>query len=294
MKIPITINRLEDIYDNYDAFILDQWGVMHDGQNGYLNAIKCIEKLYSKKKILTIISNSSRKKEETIMRLPNLGFQSAHFHEVMTSGEMIWLSLKNKNNSEVKNLGKRCFHIYDQTKNEGEIFQKGLEKYIFVKNIEDADFILGCTPFFEKAVVDYIPLLNVAKEKDLLFVCANPDFESLEKKSNSLTFCMGTIAELYNSLGGKTFLLGKPSIEIYKKTFEELKNIKKSKILAIGDSLFHDIKGALNFGVDSLLITSTGIHNDFFDNENPSWKTSNNSLKKLGIKPTYVCKELFF
>ena len=294
MNIPITITRLEEIYDNYDAFILDQWGVIHDGNKGYLNAIQCVEKLYSKKKILTIISNSSRKKEETIMRLPNLGFQPAHFHEVMTSGEMIWLSLKNKNNSEVKNFGKRCFHIYDQTKNEGEIFQKGLEKYIFVKNIEDADFILGCTPFFEKAVVDYIPLLNVAKEKDLLFVCANPDFESLEKKSNSLTFCMGTIAELYNSLGGKTFLLGKPSIEIYKKTFEELKNIKKSKILAIGDSLFHDIKGALNFGVDSLLITSTGIHNDFFDNENPSWKTSNNSLKKLGIKPTYVCKELFF
>ena len=294
MKIPMTITRLEEIYDNYDAFILDQWGVMHDGQNGYLNAIKCIEILYSKKKILTIISNSSRKKKETIMRLPNLGFQPAHFHEVMTSGEMIWLSLKNKNNSEVKNLGKRCFHIYDETKNEGEIFQKGLEKYIFVKNIADADFILGCTPFSKRAVVDYIPLLNVAKEKDLLFVCANPDFESLDKKSNSLTFCVGTIAELYNSLGGKTFLLGKPSIEIYKKTFEKLKDIKKSRILAIGDSLFHDIKGALNFGVDSLLITSTGIHNDFFDNENPSWKTSNNSLKKLGIKPTYVCKELFF
>ena len=274
MKIPITINRLEEIYDNYDAFILDQWGVMHDGQNGYLNAIKFIEKLYFKKKILKIISNSSRKKDETIMRLPNLGFQTAHFHEVMTSGEMIWLSLKNKNNSEIKNLGKRCFHIFDQTKNEGEIFQKGLEKYIFVKNIEDADFILGCTPFFEKTVVDYIPLLNVAKEKDLLFVCANPDFESLDKKSNSLTFCMGTIAELYKSLGGKTFLLGKPSIEIYKKTFQELKNIKKSRILAIGDSLFHDIRGALNFGVDSLLITANGIHRDFFDNKNPSWKLS--------------------
>ena len=294
MNIPTTITRLEEIYDNYDAFILDQWGVIHDGNKGYLNAIQCVEKLYSKKKILTIISNSSRKKEETIMQLPKLGFQSTHFHEVMTSGEMIWSSLINKNDSEVKHLGKRCFHICDQTKNEGEIFQKGLEKYIFVENIKDADFILGCTPFFEKAVVDYIPLLNIAKEKDLLFVCANPDFESLEKKSNSLTFCMGTIAELYNRLGGKTFLLGKPSIEIYKKTFEKLKNIKKSKILAIGDSLFHDIKGALNFGVDSLLITSTGIHNDFFDNENLSWKTSNNSLKKLGIKPTYICKELFF
>ena len=43
MKIPMTITRLEEIYDNYDAFILDQWGVMHDGEKGYLNAIKCIE-----------------------------------------------------------------------------------------------------------------------------------------------------------------------------------------------------------------------------------------------------------
>ena len=116
MNIPTTITRLEEIYDNYDAFILDQWGVIHDGKKGYLNAIKCIEKLYSKKKILTIISNSSRKKEETIMQLPKLGFQSTHFHEVMTSGEMIWSSLINKNDSEVKHLGKRCFHICDQTK----------------------------------------------------------------------------------------------------------------------------------------------------------------------------------
>ena len=105
---------------------------------------------------------------------------------------------------------------------------------------------------------------------------------------------MGTIAELYKNLGGKTFILGKPSIEIYKKTFEKLANIKKSRILAIGDSLFHDIRGAVNFGVDSLLITSTGIHSDFFDNKNPSWKTINNSLKKLQIQPTYICKKLNF
>ena len=75
MKIPLTINGLEEIYNNYDAFILDQWGVMHDGTQGYSNAIKCLEILYSKKKILTIISNSSRRKKDTLLRLPNLGFQ---------------------------------------------------------------------------------------------------------------------------------------------------------------------------------------------------------------------------
>ena len=294
MKTPLTINRLEEIYNNYDAFILDQWGVMHDGQTGYLNAIKCIEKLHSKKKKLTIISNSSRKKKETLLRLPALGFQPSYFHEVMTSGEMIWSSLKNRHNSETKNLGQRCFHIYDENKNEGDGFIEGLEKYSFVKNIQDADFILGCTPFSNKEVVDYIPLLNIAKKKNLLFVCANPDYDTIAKKSNKNTFCMGTIAELYKNIEGETFILGKPSIEIYNKTFEKLKNIKKSKILAIGDSIFHDIRGAVNFGVDSLLITSTGIHNEFFDNKNPLWETNNNSLKKLNINPTYICKSLIF
>ena len=294
MKIPITINGLEEIYNNYDAFILDQWGVMHDGTKGYLNAIKCLEILFSKKKILTIISNSSRRKKDTLLHLPNLGFKQEHFFEVMTSGEMIWSFLRNKNDSEIKNIGKKCFHIYDEKKNEGKNFEFGLEEYIFVKNIEDADFILGCTPFSNKKVLDYIPLLNIAKKNDLLFVCANPDYITAENNPNKDIFCMGTIAQLYNNLEGRTFILGKPSIEIYNKSFEKIKNIKKSKILAIGDSIFHDIRGAINFGVDSLLITSTGIHNDLFDKENPSWKTNNNSLKKLNIHPTYICKYLNF
>ena len=212
MKIPLTINRLEEIYNDYDVFIFDQWGVIHDGQHGYLEAIKCLEILYSKKKILTIISNSSIRKKETLLRLPDLGFQSDHFSEVLTSGEMIWSSLKNKSHNEIQNIGKRCFHIHDEKKNKSKKFENGLEEYVFVKNVENADFILGCTPFSNKQVVDYIPLLNIAKKNDLLFVCANPDYVSLEKKSNKNIFCMGTIAQLYNTLEGRTFILGKPSI----------------------------------------------------------------------------------
>ena len=66
------------------------------------------------------------------------------------------------------------------------------------------------------------------------------------------------------------------------------------KILAIGDSLHHDIKGAINFGIDSLFITSTGIHQKYFDKQNPLWDTDTNILKKLNILPTFICSDFTF
>ena len=105
---------------------------------------------------------------------------------------------------------------------------------------------------------------------------------------------MGTIAELYNNIGGEVIILGKPSIEIYSTVLKNFKDVNNSKILAIGDSIYHDIKGANNFGIDSLLITSTGIHHSFFSKELPKWENSKNSLKKLNILPKYICSELIF
>ena len=76
---------------------------------------------------------------------------------------------------------------------------------------------------------------------------------------------MGTIADLYDHMGGKVIILGKPSKEIYLETFKNLNQIDLSRIIAVGDSLDHDILGASNFGIDSVLITS-GIHKDLFKN----------------------------
>tara|TARA_B110000196_G_C20635513_1_gene426048 strand:- start:121 stop:558 length:438 start_codon:yes stop_codon:yes gene_type:complete len=143
-------------------------------------------------------------------------------------------------------------------------------------------------------VLDYVPILSIAKKNNIPFICANPDFDTVESNSNELIFCLGTIAELYQNLGGKVFYLGKPSIEIYKETLNTINFSDNTKILAIGDSLHHDIKGAINFGIDSLLITSTGIHKDLFDIDTPKWDKENKSLKKYGIEPSYICKDFSF
>ena len=289
-----TIKGLNEIYKKYDLFIFDQWGVMHDGSKGYNNAIDCIKKLHKKNKILTIISNSSKRVEETNKNLVKIGFDPSNFKAVMTSGEMIWQSLFKKKHPITKKLGKNCFHIYNNRKKNELNFLKGLEHYNFVKDIEKANFILGCTPFNKMRVIDFIPILSKAKNKNLPFICANPDFETIKKQNNQPNYCIGTISELYKYLGGETFILGKPKINIYLELIKNFKEIKHKKILAIGDSIYHDIKGALNFGIDSLLITSTGIHHNFFNELNPLWNSNKNVLSKIGIKPTYICNVLKF
>ena len=102
---------------------------------------------------------------------------------------------------------------------------------------------------------------------------------------------MGTIAELYKNIGGEVFSLGKPNIEIYLEIIKKIPNVKKSRILAIGDSLYHDIKGAINFGIDSLLITSHGIHQKIFDEKKPIWNSNDHFLQNLNIEPTFICSK---
>ena len=101
---------------------------------------------------------------------------------------------------------------------------------------------------------------------------------------------MGTIAQLYKSLGGEIFILGKPKIDIYIESTKKIKKLDKSKVLAVGDSMYHDIQGANLFGVDSLLITS-GIHQSSFDGKKPRWETNINQVSNLGISPTFLCSK---
>ena len=105
------INSFSEISDKYNLFILDQWGVMHDGHYGYDHAIDAVKHLIYKNKQLIIISNSSKRRISSINRLKDLGFDKNNFIEVMTSGEMIWQELKDfsyKYDFKTKN----CFHIF--------------------------------------------------------------------------------------------------------------------------------------------------------------------------------------
>ena len=286
------IDSINDIISLYDVFILDQWGVMHDGYKGYNHAVSAVEKLIKENKKLIIISNSSKRKKSSISRLKSLGFNKNHFIEVMTSGEMIWQELYNNLHNYEFNY-KKCYHIYDNSKEDGKDFRLGLDKFEFVDHIAHADFILACTPFKNTKPIDYIPILKNALSKKLIMFCANPDFETIENKNNRNIFCMGTIANLYKHMGGKVIILGKPSKEIYYESCKQINKNDLSRIIAVGDSIDHDILGAINFGIDSVLI-STGIHKHLFQNKLKIGLKTIENTEKWNFKPTYLCNNFSF
>ena len=101
-------------------------------------------------------------------------------------------------------------------------------------------------------------------------------------------FCMGTIADLYKNMGGEVVILGKPSKEIYIESIKKINELDKTKTIAIGDSIDHDILGASNFDIDSVLISS-GIHKELFKNSIEIGLNNIISSKKWDCKPTYIC-----
>ena len=269
------LNSILDIIKKYDNFIIDQWGVMHDGTVGYKHAIDTINFLNENNKNLFIISNSSKRKKSSEEKLPSLGYKKNSFIEIFTSGEMIWNTLNNKYSSLINK--KKCFHIYDESKEDGLIYRDGLN-LAFIDDINNADFILACTPFNDMNPIDYIPLLDKAYERKLPMYCANPDFETIENNNKKNSFCMGAIAEIYKKMGGEVIIQGKPEVSIYIETTKSI-SLDKSRTIAIGDSIFHDIKGANNFGINSVLVKS-GIHkNDH---------TIEKLIKNHQIFPTYL------
>ena len=274
----IFLNSISEIINKYENYIIDQWGVMHNGENGYKHAIQTIDYLENQNKKLFIISNSSKRTKSSKEKLPKLGFKKQSFVNVLTSGEMIWNTIYEKySKSQPK---KKCFHIYDDTKEDGLLFREGLN-LTFVDNIDYADFILACTPFVNMEPIDYIPILDKAIKKNLIMYCANPDFETIEKNSNQNIFCMGAVAEIYKKMGGDIIIQGKPEKDIYVETTKSMK-LDKTKTIAIGDSIFHDIKGANNFSIDSILVKS-GIHKEL---ENIKLLCKNHH-----IEPTYIIED---
>ena len=272
------INTILEIINKYENYIIDQWGVIHDGKIAYKHAVQTINFLKKNNKNLFIISNSSKRKKHIEEKLNKLGFEKKSFIDIATSGEIVWQMLYKKYvNLKYK---KKCFHIYDNTKEDSLIYREGLN-LTFVDKIENADLILACTPFANMQPIDYIPILDKAIDKKLIMYCANPDYETVHKDKNKNLFCMGVIAEIYENMGGKVIIKGKPDKEIYMENTKMVK-LDKSKTIAIGDSIFHDIKGAINFSIDSILVKS-GIHKDL--------KSINMLCKIHQIAPTYLIND---
>jgi len=142
---------------------------------------------------------------------------------------------------------------------------------------------------------DYRPRLQKMLERRLFMVCANPDV--VVERGPKLVYCAGAIAELYATMGGDVLYAGKPYRPIYDLALAKAaaaagKTLSLRRVLAIGDSLRTDLKGAHAAGVDFLFVTA-GIHaEELGGRETPDKAALSNAFAVAGEMPKAVMRQL--
>lgn len=237
----------------YDGFILDQWGVLHDGTRPYPGAADCLKRLREAGKRIVVLSNSGRREADNLQLMAAMGFDVGLIDRLISGGEQARRALQTRSDPFHRALGQRCYAF---TRGGDLTLLEGMGT-VFVDRVEDADFfaVLG-TDAPRRLVGDYQPELCAGIARGLPMVCANPDLIRL--LPGGTTEAQGALARRYEEMGGKVFYHGKPYPAIYSACLEGLQ-CRKENVVAIGDSVEHDILGADRFGIKSALIPG-GVH----------------------------------
>jgi HAD superfamily hydrolase (TIGR01459 family) len=248
------IDGMRTLAPKYDGFILDLWGVVHDGTAPFPGVLDCMERLIAAGKRLVLLSNAPRRSDDVVRRIARIGVPERLYHDVMSSGEEAWQCLHRRDEPFYAALGRRCLQIGSERDLE---IREGLD-LVFVDEPAEADFILNTGPAeWDDTIEDYARVLHAALGRGLPMVCANPDLVVIHDGKPAL--CAGALAEQYEALGGRVRWHGKPYPSVYDSCLGLLGITERCRILAIGDSLRTDIAGAEGAGIDSLLIAG-GVH----------------------------------
>lgn len=240
----------------YDGFIVDLWGVVHDGVTPYPGAAHALRSLLARGARVVLLSNAPRRAEAAAAALAAMGMGPDHYSAIMTSGEAVRSALLERTDPFFAGLGSRFFHLGPER--DANLYA-GLP-FARVASLAEADWVLNTGPDdlgSQNDLAAFEPILSEAAVLDLPMVCANPDLVVIRDGQQIL--CAGALAQRYQSLGGRIALRGKPDPAIYPPVFDLLGISDRSRLLAIGDSLMTDIQGAEAVGIDSLWILG-GIH----------------------------------
>ena len=261
---------LRSIVNDYDLFYIDIWGVIHNGIKLHKEAILAINEIEKIKKDYVLLTNAPRPNETVKIFLDNMGISKNIQEKVYTSGEAA-LSYLKKNHLE-----ETFYHIGPSR--DFDLFIDFKKKKS--EDIKNCSYLL-CTGLFhghEDDLKYYKDLLNEVITKKM--ICTNPDL--IVDRGNKRELCAGSVAMIFEKMGGEVIYFGKPYKEIYNLCFNS-----SEKVLAIGDNLRTDIKGANNLNIDCVFI-SEGVHRDEYSDVSEL----NSLLKKYKVKANFFQKEL--
>jgi HAD superfamily hydrolase (TIGR01459 family) len=251
--------------------------------------LQALDQLRKRKKKIIILSNSGKRAINNIDRMTDLGITPDLYDEIVTSGELTRNGLKKQDDSIFKGLGQKCFLI---SRGGDKSIVDGLDIEL-VDDIKNATFLLisGSDAPEKTMERDYDPILREGARMRLKAICANPDSDAL--LGDNYVMGPGLIAKRFQEFGGVVEYIGKPHKPIFDYCLRKMQSwdIFPGQIVMVGDTMAHDILGAHNAEIDSLLV-KCGIHAKSFLNIHEPVEI-NKALNVLcalhnNVKPTYL------
>jgi HAD superfamily hydrolase (TIGR01459 family) len=258
---PETIASLDEISGRYAAILCDVWGVLHNGVRHFEPAAAALAAARERGVAVVMITNSPRPHEGVEAQFATIGVPDSAWDKVVTSGDVT---------REIVGAGPR------------KVFHLGPDRDISLFDGIDIDLVeefeatsVVCTGLLDDETEtpdDYREMLARLRARNLPFVCANPDI--VVERGERMIWCAGALARDYAQLGGRTLIAGKPHAPIYEAALQAAgeavgRKLGRNEVLAIGDGMLTDIKGASDNGIDALYV-SGGIHaRDYGHPDNP-------------------------
>jgi HAD superfamily hydrolase (TIGR01459 family) len=284
---PSFIERFSTLAGRYDVVLSDVWGVIHNGLESFPSACEALSRFRASGGRVALITNAPRPGEVVVRLLDRLKVPRESYDTIVSSGDVTRTVMSARPDKAVFHIGpERDLPIFDGL---------GLR---FVP-YEQADYVV-CTGLNHDEVEtpeSYRELLTKLASRELFMLCGNPDL--VVERGERLVYCAGALADLYGTLGGAVLYAGKPYRPIYDLALERIGALRGgpaplARVLAIGDSVRTDLKGASDLGVDCLFVTA-GIHaEELGDRHDPDLAALNKIFADAGLAPKAVTRRLMW
>lgn len=286
---PFVAGAARDLSAAYPVWLCDVWGVVHDGRQVYPSAADALQRHRAGGGCVVLITNAPRPSHVIVPQMHKFGVPDSAWDAVVSSGDVTRELVRRRAGSKMFHLGPR----------EDASLLEGLP--VNWTSADDADAVL-CTGLNNdgrdggavEVPDDYRPMLAQLQKRGLPFICANPD--RVVGVGGRLYPCAGALADVYEDLGGKVEMAGKPYAPIYQVALEQAgdnlkRDIELSQVLAIGDGLPTDVEGARANGLSVHFITG-GIHADDHRNADAQAIAADLAVKMPGLQVAGVAAGL--
>ena len=283
--VPPLIPHFSELAPDYDVLLCDVWGVVHNGVVAFPPACDALMRARAQGGAVVFITNSPRPSEQVARQLERLHVPRETYDAMVSSGDVTRDVIQSRRGQSLCHIG---------PERDSSIFA-GLN--VKFAPLESADYVVcsGLDDDDTEKPEDYRGRLEAMLRRRLFMVCGNPDV--VVERGDRLVYCAGSIADLYATMGGEVLYAGKPYRPIYDMGLAKAEAATGRKpapkrVLAIGDSIRTDLKGAHTLGIDFLFVTA-GIHaEEFGGRDKPDTGALKNAFTAAGDMPKAVMRQL--